>query len=258
MDIYIGIRGHKITLGLISQSNMNRLEPIAFLLLIAISIIAMLRLCYSRFWVTVSLARERCLNLSITFVALLLTFTAIESWFGLYYVRTDFFVHTLASQAWFEDYWKPINHLGYRDLEQSPEDLSSHRIAAILGDSFVAGQGINSIDDRFSNILGAQLGKDYLAVNISRLGWNTSDELKALREYPFIRPPEIVVLSYFVNDIEAALAKVNAQTPATVKIYREAVKSAPDHSFFFNFVFWRIFGAIHGSAGKAVLSGSNL
>ena len=119
-----------------------------------------------------------------------------------------------------------------------------------MGDSFVAGQGINSINDRFSEILARKLGDKYLSVNISKLGWNTNDEVKALRDYPFTKPPETVVLAYFVNDIEAALAKVSLGAPASVKVYKDAVRIAPEHSFFLNFAFWRIFGAINGPAGK--------
>jgi hypothetical protein len=69
----------------------------------------------------------------------------------------------------------------------------------VVGDSFAAGHGVDDYRDRFSNQLEQRLGEGWAVANVARLGWQTPDEIRALRDFPY--DPEIVVLSYTLNDI---------------------------------------------------------
>ncbi len=92
-------------------------------------------------------------------------FTGIEIFFGFFFVKSDGFCFTLASKTWFKRYWLPINSLGYRDIEYTKDNLKGKRIVFVVGDSFVAGQGIKNYKDRFSNILQEKLGKSWAVLN---------------------------------------------------------------------------------------------
>lgn len=112
---------------------------------------------------------------------------------------------TLASRRWFQRYWHPVNASGYRDFEHDPADFVEKKTLCVLGDSYVAGQGIENVVDRFGNILATSLGTDWTTINVAKLGWDTMDELKALRSLK--QSPDVVVLSYCLNDIDRAAAR---------------------------------------------------
>ena len=86
------------------------------------------------------------------------TLIVLESFFRAFVVYPDGFSYTLASQKRLAEYWKPINSFGYRDIEHDLSSLGSKKILFVVGDSFVAGQGIDNPRDRFSDVLAAQLG----------------------------------------------------------------------------------------------------
>src|SRR4051812_41968705 len=86
---------------------------------------------------------------AVTFVAM---FLIVEAYCRAT-AQTEFFNFTLGSQGWFKKYWKPINKDGYRDVEWDARDTAGKNIIFVVGDSFVAGQGIKKVRDRFSNRL---------------------------------------------------------------------------------------------------------
>ncbi len=104
-----------------------------------------------------------------------------------------------ASQIWWTRYWKPVNTLGYRDRE--PDTLGRKTNVLVVGDSFAAGHGLEQTSDRFSDQLGQKLGTDRFAVyNLGVSGSDTRDEADRLERYPV--KPNVIVLQYFLNDIE--------------------------------------------------------
>ncbi len=104
-----------------------------------------------------------------------------------------------ASQIWWYKYWQPVNSFNYRDKE--PDTTSGKIKVLVLGDSFAAGHGIESLDDRFSDILEKKLGSDkYVVYNLGVSGSDTRDEAERLEKYPV--KPDILILQYFPNDIE--------------------------------------------------------
>jgi hypothetical protein len=103
-----------------------------------------------------------------------------------------------ASQIWWAKYWRPINSLGYRDVE--PEPAAGKKQVLVIGDSFSAGHGLESVNERFSNILGDKLGEGYEVRNLGVSGSDSGDEAQRLVAYPV--KPDAIVLQYFPNDIE--------------------------------------------------------
>lgn len=144
--------------------------------------------------------------LSLITIALSLFF-AIE--LGLRYavVMTDNAAATLPSQRWFALNWSPINTLGYRDQEliESEETTS----ILITGDSFVAGHGV-TFDETLAQQLRTHLPESYQVNIAAQGGWSTEQQIAALQQYPL--QPDMLVLSYFINDIYPA-AERNGYPP---------------------------------------------
>jgi len=182
--------------------------------------------------------RQAALSVLVSVDAVLAVLLVLELGMSLFFAQSDGFNITLASRNWFARYWKPVNSLGYRDAAVTPR-APGEKIVLVLGDSFAAGHGIERAEDRFGNRLGRELGPGWRVVNVAKNGWDTPDEIEALRTYPV--KPDLVVLSYFVNDIGQAAARHGLILGMPV--------GAPD--FFFgkylvnhfslvNFAYWRL------------------
>ncbi|MHC4846604.1 MAG: SGNH/GDSL hydrolase family protein, partial [Planctomycetota bacterium] len=74
--------------------------------------------------------------------SLLLLAGVLESLAYLFGDHSDDNNRTFASRLWHERHWKPINSLGFRDVEHMGEDHAGKRVLFVVGDSFMAGQGI--------------------------------------------------------------------------------------------------------------------
>jgi hypothetical protein len=147
---------------------------------------------------------------------------------------------TLASRQWFAKYWNPINSFGYRDIEHDFNNLDGKKLLFVVGDSFVAGHGTKNTRDRFSDVLGTQLGNDWEVFNIARNGWDTKDEFTAIRDFPIM--PDAIVLSYFINDIDGTASRVwKQEQPSLVKQPHRLIHSIVKRSHLFNFFYWRIY-----------------
>lgn len=149
--------------------------------------------------------------------------------------RTHSVGYTLASRLWFARYWREKNSLGYRDAEH----VASERAKLfVLGDSFVAGVGIADVRERFSDRLQAALGERYEVHNLGSNGADTREEAYQLETYPF--RPDVLVLSYYVNDILGAAAALGHGEPP----FRPYANLAPPlawlvmRSYLLDFVYW--------------------
>ncbi|MGH7178032.1 MAG: SGNH/GDSL hydrolase family protein [Tepidisphaeraceae bacterium] len=181
-----------------------------------------------------SKTRSVLMKLCLLGYTLLLLFFILELTFA-HIVIPDGFDQTLASKIWFRDHWNPINALGYRDTDN--KDVTK-RLALVVGDSFVAGHGVEKIEDRFGEQLGRELGKDWEVAIVAQNGWNTKTELEKTRDYPAL--PELIVLSYFPNDIWDAAAAAGHRAPKFVGTPGRFTNWMIMRSFFLNWVYWRL------------------
>jgi hypothetical protein len=192
---------------------------------------------YRRRWPNKAVVRPILENVTLLIMGLFLIFGILEFYFKVFFAQTDGYTFTLAAQNWNEKYWYPINSLGYRDQEWTPENTKGKIKVMVVGDSFVAGTGIENYEDRFSNQLAKLLGQDYVVFNVSSPGWSTQSETKALVEYPY--EPDILILSYFINDIEQTAYDQGLERPRFVKKPSGILDFIVSNSYAFNFLYWR-------------------
>jgi hypothetical protein len=102
----------------------------------------------------------------------------------------------------------------------------------------VAGHGIKDPQDRFSNVLADKLGDNWQVHSIARGNWNTRDEYKALMNYP--AEPDVVIFSYYINDIEGAAREVGNDRPALIDPPPKLIAPVLNRSYFLNYVYWRL------------------
>jgi hypothetical protein len=141
-------------------------------------------------------------NVATVLFSLFVIFILLEIIF-MFIPRSHSADYTLASRLWYAKYWKPINSLGFRDKEPD----NNNPVILFVGDSFTAGHGLKSIDDRFSNIVGRELNKKekkYTIINIGKPNLDTRAEYETMKEFLYLTriKPEKIILQYCGNDIE--------------------------------------------------------
>lgn len=200
-------------------------------------------------WIKRSRLRSLLLKVSVSVATLLYLFLALEIIFYSCFVYSDTFSFTLAAKRWQEKYWHPVNSFGYRDVEHEAAEFNNRKILFVVGDSFVAGHGITDIENRFSNILQRNLGKQYLVLNIAGNGWDTNDEYQAILSYPY--KPRKIILSYYVNDILGAAERSGYGRPIRVEPpHSRILQYVTDHSYALNFCYWRLYRFYNRDLGE--------
>jgi hypothetical protein len=149
--------------------------------------------------------------------------------------------YTLASKLWYAKYWKPINSLGFRDKEPD----NNNPVILFVGDSFTAGHGLKSVDDRFSNIVGKELNKKtkkYTIINIGKPNLDSKDEYEEMKYFLYLTriKPEKIILQYCGNDIEGAamtygLIFEGFRPPSDMNKFVILIGSG---SYFFNYIYF--------------------
>jgi len=176
-------------------------------------------------------------NLALLFLSFFLTCMGVELFFKAFFAQSDGFRYTLASRNWYNWYWEE-NSLGYRDVEWTPDLLADKTKVMVVGDSFTAGSGIEYPEDRFANQLGTKLGEEYAMMVVASPGWDTIDQVKAIVEYPY--PPDILILSYYINDIEGVAYESGAQRPQIRTAPPMGLDWLVRNSYAMNFLYWRL------------------
>ncbi|MDM8519360.1 hypothetical protein QUF64_04880 [Anaerolineales bacterium HSG6] len=176
-------------------------------------------------------------NITLLFLSLFLTCMGVEFLFKVFFAQSDAFRYTLASRNWYDRYWEE-NSLGYRDVEWTADMLAGKTKVMVVGDSFAAGSGIEYPEDRFANQLGANLGNEYAIMVVASPGWDTIDEVQAIVEYPYT--PDILVLSYYINDIEGVAYESGAQRPQIRTDPPLGLNWLVKNSYAMNFLYWRL------------------
>jgi hypothetical protein len=140
-------------------------------------------------------------NLLVFLFLLSLLFVAGETYYRFVCDASDAVNYTKVSARWFQRYWIR-NAIGFRDnLEYSLAIQPGKRRVSFVGDSFTAGHGIKSVEDRFANrIRAAHPGWEIHVLAL--LGADTEEENglleKCLREGYQL---DQVVLVYCLNDV---------------------------------------------------------
>lgn len=201
-----------------------------------------------------SALRSWAMNLILLIASLILVAIAGELYFRYAYVKSDGFSLSLAAKKWMDMHWKPINELGYRDKDYTLDVMVNKKRVYVIGDSIVAGHGIENVEDRFTNVLEKMLGPDYLVANVAINGWSTYEEHQALFSYPV--KPHFVVLTYYMNDIERACAISGNMRPPSAMHAKNSFKLVTDNSHMANFMYWRFFSLTQiGNAYKQYIEG---
>jgi len=179
-------------------------------------------------------------KLSLSFFSIVIVLIILELIFRNFVAITDDFGFTLSHRLWNKKYWKPINSYKYRDVEHTERDLKDKNTVFVVGDSFVAGIGIKNYEDRFANVLGSKLGEEWEVIILSKPGWNSIQELDAIKSYP--HKPEIIVLSYILNDMDGDAARDGYELRYLDRIPKRNryIKPIVDNLYLFNFIYWRI------------------
>ncbi|MDX2162622.1 MAG: SGNH/GDSL hydrolase family protein [bacterium] len=176
-----------------------------------------------------SLAR----GLLVTYATIVLFGLAGEAYFRFAFAQSEN-VFTLANQNWLDRYWH-TNALGYRDRDWQPADWQGKTTILLTGDSFTAGWGIENPADRFGDVLAVHLGADYAVFNLGVYGTNTPEQRGMLENHP-VQDPDIVIMQYFLNDINYAMLSLGLlpQAAPTPDWARE--------SYLANFLYTRVLG----------------
>jgi hypothetical protein len=144
---------------------------------------------------------------------------------------------TLAHKNWESRCWH-LNEAGFRDPDWQTSDFEGRTNIAVVGDSFASGWGVCNPEDRFGDVLATQLGDDYTVMNLGEPGTSTPQQLEHLKETPIT--PDIVILQYFLNDIELASASVS-------RMWVDEFVTPPNpgsiaaETYLGNFAYWAIY-----------------
>ncbi|MCS6836558.1 MAG: hypothetical protein NZ750_11130 [Anaerolineae bacterium] len=178
----------------------------------------------------------------LVFSSLTVTLVLVEALMRATFVFSDNYGFSLMNARWFNENWKPINALGYRDYELSDAAPGRTRVL-VVGDSFAAGHGIDDIAQTFPHVMGRELGQDYTVNVVAKPGWNTNHEWDALQSYPMT--PDLLVLAYYVNDITHLVAdRYEAQIQQIYPLAPFPLNSFVDHFYLPNFLYWHVWGQI--------------
>ena len=169
--------------------------------------------------------------------AVALMLVPVEMVFYNFITPSEGFNFTLSSKLWMKKHWKPINSQGFRDVEHDP--WSYAKKVFVVGDSFVAGHGIEDHRNRFADVLGRKLPSDWEVIIIANNGWNTDEQYNALVSHP--AKPDLIVLSYFINDIEGAANQLGIPRPPLVKQPTWFIRHVINTSYALNYLYWRVY-----------------
>ncbi|MBK8659524.1 MAG: SGNH/GDSL hydrolase family protein [Bacteroidetes bacterium] len=111
---------------------------------------------------------------------------------------------SLVSKNWFAKHWGQ-NRYGFRDWDPKAIDRPGKPNIFIVGDSYVAGHGIDDTTHRFSNIMRQSLQTEFDVFNLGICGADTKEELQFVTNYPV--KADYIVVAHTNNDIYRIFAK---------------------------------------------------
>ena len=213
---------------------------LAYFVVVTAALVLAVRLFKHR-WVRRGRVRQVVIRLTMSLFSTLYLLLGLEAIFAYGFVQSDGFSFTLASRQWLHRHWHPINSYHYRDHEPVWRD----KVVFVVGDSFAVGHGIANIDDRFADRLARKLGDGWTVAVLADNGWNPRDYLAALEKHD--HTPDVLIVSYFVNDIETAAASHGMSRPRLRVHPPRWIAPVIYHSYLLDWVYWRIYRADLGS-----------
>lgn len=173
----------------------------------------------------------------ITLTTVVIILIGAEAYLRIFYITTDGYGFTAMNYHWYQNFgYAHDNSLGYRDYEPQPD--AETRIA-VVGDSFAMGHGINNIDDTFPQIIERELGDSYDVNVIAESGWDSNVQVYRLDDYPY--EPDIVILSYYLNDIDHLLGEPSLNPNGAFRFPTNPVSNWIVLNFFVpNYIYYNI------------------
>lgn len=128
-----------------------------------------------------------------------------------------------------------LNKSGFRDDEIIID--STKKSIVFIGDSFTAGNGIDNIEDRYSNVIKNKMPA-YNVLNFGVGGQSTRDEIITIKKLNF--KPDIIVWQYFFIDFEGIKSfdpEYSLKPFSDINRFSENIVS---NTFIFNFIYWQL------------------
>ncbi len=189
-------------------------------------------------------------NFLIFIFTFLNIFFGLELYFRFLYDQTDVFNFLRTSQSWFDRHvaW---NNKGFRDEDFTLQKEKGIKRIVVLGDSFAFGHGVKKEDSVFSSLLEKKLNRKqsvFQVYNFSRLGWDTIEEVDYLENEIVDYSPDLLILSYYLNDIASAAEIYSSfDTFKAFEIPNKFLAFFVGHSYAINFFYYRFVGATNSS-----------
>lgn len=187
--------------------------------------------------------KKRMIISSLFFlISFVLIYSSFEAFFRYRFDQSDSLGFLNVTQRWYQRH-VVYNNYQFRDKNFTVAKTPGVVRIGVMGDSLTFGYGIKNADNRFSNILQKELTDHGYKVEVYNFGvpgmdtWNEID-LYNQKEAQF--HPDILLWQYFLNDAEPphsagtdVLANAGKDVPPVVNFLSQ-------HSFFFNYVYWRL------------------
>ncbi len=168
-----------------------------------------------------------------------------ETYLRFICVATDGYGATLVCKRWFGLIEPELNSLYCRDPEWAEQKPDGVRRIAFVGDSFTFGWGINHVGDRATDILQRRFDSivpgRVEVMNVAWGGWDTVEELDAIRRMIAEYDVDEVVLCYLPNDIENVIPKSRQFDPGRPP---HSPLLNTQHSFLFDLLYYRIYAPL--------------
>ena len=191
--------------------------------------------------VIISPVGETAKKYLILLVTLCLIFWVAEVTF-MFVSRSFSSSYPLADQNWTRKYWQPINSLGYRAAEIDKKACQDKINILVVGSSYTAGDGIDNIEDRFSNKLDAMLPDNYVVHNLGDCGSEAIDAFSRLNEYPI--SPDIIVFSHTTKTIKGIVNNKGSGEENKFNLLAQLGNTSNflvANSYLLNYVFWKVY-----------------
>lgn len=215
-----------------------------FALYILILLLAFIVLPFFSFKVLTSAtsARKKKILSSAIFTVFIfiLTFSAFEAYFRYIYDQPDGLGFLKVNGRWHQRH-VVFNSYFFRDKNFDLDKKKGITRIGVIGDSITQGDGIEDVNDRFSNLLEKKLkdaGKNVEVYNLGKSGYDTEGEIEvyeSAKDFNF----DIIVWQYFINDIQPKAASTGSPILEKNGERAKYLNFISEKSFFLDFLYWR-------------------